>query len=229
MGPNSHLRLSERLREQIEENILTGLHAPGERLDEGELARAFGVSRTPIREALFQLSAAGVLVMRPRKGAIVADISGNRLCEMFDVMAELEAMCGRLAARWAAGADRRRIETAHLACEAAVCAKDTDEYYRLNVRFHQAIYEAAHNAFLAEQAGLLNRRLRPYRRLQLRVPDRMRTSFAEHGRIVRAIVSGDSLAASELLRGHVVVQGERFADLLASLAELRAGRKATTG
>src|SRR5574337_1007407 len=87
----------------------------------------------------------------------------------------------------------------------------------------QRIYEASHNGFLAEQATALHRRLRPYRRLQLRVRNRMQTSYSEHQGIVEAILAGDGEHAAEALRSHVAVQGERFADLVASLASLKAG------
>ncbi len=97
---------------------------------------------------------------------------------------------------------------------------DPDAYYRLNERFHRVIYTASHNGFLAEQAITLHRRLRIYRRLQLHVRNRMNSSFAEHTGIVEAILSGDGDLAAERLRAHVVVQGERFADLVASLSSL---------
>jgi DNA-binding GntR family transcriptional regulator len=148
---------------------------------------------------------------------------------MIDVMAELEAMCGRLAARRAGEVDQLRIRRAHDDCAVAIAANDPDAYYRLNEVFHEAVYWASHNAFLAEQSTALNRRLRPYRRLQLRVRNRMCASFEEHGRIVEAIVAGNEPAAAECLRSHVVVQGERFADLVASLAAFRSERKATAG
>lgn len=213
-------RLSEQLRERIEERIVTGVYPPGTRLDEVELAQGFGVSRTPIREALIQLSSEGFIEMRPRRGAIVARVEPSRLCEMFDVMAEMEAMCGRLAARRADDEDVARIRSAHEACQAAREANDPDLYYRLNETFHFAIYQASHNGFLDEQATALHRRLRPYRRLQLRVRNRMNTSFDEHGRIVRAITDGDGEAAADLLRAHVMVQGERFADLMSSMNDM---------
>ena len=92
-------RLSGRLRETIEERIATGVYRPGMPLDETELATEFKVSRTPIREAFMQLAFSGLIIMKPRRSAVVAEISPQRLCEMFEVMAELEAMCGRLAAR----------------------------------------------------------------------------------------------------------------------------------
>lgn len=219
-------RRSEQLREAIEERIATGVYAPGKHLDETELAGEFGVSRTPIREALIQLNSAGLIEMRPRRGAIVSEIAPQRLLEMFELMAELEAMCGRLAARRLSAAEEAALLAAHRACEAARDAGDPDAYFRLNEVFHHSIYAASHNGFLAEQAAQLHRRLRPYRRLQLRIRDRLKASFSEHDGIVRAIVAGDGEQAAELLRRHITVQGERFADLVASLGQLgREGRE----
>ena len=97
-----------RLRDRIEDRIATGIYAPGERLDETTLAEHFGVSRTPVREALQQLAAGGLVELRGRRGAIVSAPDPARLMEMFDVMAELEAMCGRLApAGWCLATKRR--------------------------------------------------------------------------------------------------------------------------
>ena len=217
----SSLRRSEELREVIEERIATGVYAPGIRLDESELAEEFGVSRTPVREALIQLASGGLIDMRPRRGAVVAQIDPQRLVEMFEVMAELEAMCGRLAARRISPDEETALKAAHAAGEGALNAGDPDQYYYLNETFHRIICEASHNGFLAEQAATLRRRLRPYRRLQLRVRDRMRTSFSEHDGIVAAILNGDGERAADLMRQHVTVQGERFADLIASLSQLR--------
>lgn len=211
---------SEALRDSIEEMIATGKLRPGEHLDETEMAAQFSVSRTPIREALIQLSSMGLVVIRPRRGAVVADIAPQRLVEMFEVMAELEAMCGRLAARRMSAEEHARLLAAHHACDDARNANDADEYYYKNEAFHQEIYAGSHNEFLAEQAHTLRRRLRPYRRLQLRVRDRLSTSYSEHEQIVNAIVAGDSDAAAERLRNHVMVQGQRFADLIASLKQL---------
>lgn len=216
------VRRSEQLGEEIEERIVTGVYPPGMRLDEQELAAAFGVSRTPIREALIQLASIGLVEIRPRRGATVPEMSADRLCEMFEVMAELESMCGRLAARRILPAELARLREAHQACEEARDAGKPDLYYQLNEVFHRRIYEASHNGFLAEQATALHRRLRPYRRLQLRVRNRMQSSFSEHAGIVEAIVAGNGDQAAELLRSHVVVQGERFTDLVATLRQMNA-------
>lgn len=212
-------RRAEELREVIEERIATGTYAPGSRLDETELAQEFGVSRTPVRETLIQLASAGLVELRPRRGAVVAQIDPQRLVEMFEVMAELEAMCARLAARRITDAEIEALQAAHLACEAARDNSDPDEYYRRNQDFHGAMYNASHNGFLAEQAMALHRRLSPYRRLQLRVRDRMRSSYSEHVGIVEAIVAGDGELAAQRVRDHVVVQGARFGDLIASLRQ----------
>ncbi len=217
---------AEKLREAIEEGIATGAFAPGMHLDETELAQRFGVSRTPLREALIQLSSMGIVVLRPRRGALVAEITPQRLLEMFEVMAELEAMCGRLAARRMAAADHALLMRAHKACEVACRAEDPDAYYHENEQFHYAIYAGSHSGFLIEQTTAMHRRLRPYRRLQLRVRNRLATSFSEHNGVVEALIAGDAEAASERLRQHILVQGERFTDLLASIASLRAKNNA---
>ena len=151
---------------------------------------------------------------------MVTSIGPTRLSEMFEVMAELEAMCGRLAARRMTDAERKALLTAHQACEEARANDDSDAYFYCNEQFHSAIYAGSHNTFLIEQAQALQRRLRPYRRLQLRVRNRMGVSFKEHLGVVQAIAAGDAEAAAQALRSHVVVQGERFADLLASLHAL---------
>jgi DNA-binding GntR family transcriptional regulator len=213
---------SQTLRESIEEMIAVGELKPGEHLDETELAGRFGVSRTPIREALLQLSSMGLVSIRPRRGAVVAEISPQGLLEMFDVMAELEAMCGRLAARRMLPEEQEQLRASHRACQAAHDANDADEYYSRNEGFHDIIYTGSHNTFLAEQARNLHRRLRPYRRLQLRVRGRLANSYSEHEGIVEAIEAGDSERTAELLRAHVAVQGQRFADLIASLPHLKA-------
>jgi DNA-binding GntR family transcriptional regulator len=215
-------KLSDQLREQIEEKIATGKLLPGQHLDETELANEFGASRTPIREALIQLASAGLVQIRPRRGAVVSTVSPHEIVEMFEVMAELEAMCARLAARRMSVAEHAQLLEAHQACSSAYEARDPDEYYYRNEVFHQTIFAGSHNQFLAEQARALSRRLRPYRRLQLRVRDRMKHSFGEHDAVVKAILDGDGPKAADLLRGHVAVQGQRFTDLIASMEAMKA-------
>jgi DNA-binding GntR family transcriptional regulator len=173
-----------------------------------------------VREALIQLAAEGLIEIRPRRGAVVTSIGPTRLLEMFEVMSELEAMCGRLAARRMTEDERAALAQALQDCNAARERQDSDAYFYCNEIFHAAIYAGSHNTFLNEQARTLQRRLRPYRRLQLRVRNRMDASFKEHQSIVSAILAGDADLAALSLREHVVVQGERFGDLLATLSAL---------
>jgi DNA-binding GntR family transcriptional regulator len=211
--------ISQRLRDEIENEVLTGQLMPGDRLDEVALANRFGVSRTPIREALLQLSAAGLIEVRPRRGAIVASVGTERLVEMFEVMAELEGLAGRLATRRHTDADTKAILEAHEACRRAAGSGDSDAYYYENERFHYAIYHASHSQFLFEQCSTLHRRLKAYRRLQLRVRNRVARSFAEHEQVVAALLAGDGERASAALRDHVAIQGERFSDFIASIGQ----------
>lgn len=201
----------------MENEIVTGRLAGGERLDETQIAARFGVSRTPVREALHQLASSGLVETRPRRGTVVATIGPERLVEMFEVMGELEALCARLACRRLTDDDARELDEAHALCTQAAAKGVADDYYYANQRFHHALYRAGHNRFLEEEALRLHNRLKPYRRLQLRVRGRIATSIAEHGRIVRAILDGDADAAAREARAHIVIQGERFGDLVASL------------
>ena len=222
LKPGANTR-SGHVRELIEESIATGHFPPGMRLDETMLAGRFSVSRTPLREALFQLASVGIIEMTPRRGSVVTEVTPHQLFEMFEVMGELEGMCGRLAARRMSHAEQERLVESLRACESARKAMNPDRYYYENQQFHHLIYAGSHNSFLQQQASALHRRLSPYRRLQLRVRDRMPRSFSEHEGIVSALISGQSEQAADLLRAHIIIQGQRFADLIASLAGLRDG------
>ncbi|CAH1654027.1 MAG: GntR family transcriptional regulator [Chelatococcus sp.] len=213
VAPNSR----NKLRNKIEEDIVNGVFLPGQRMDEVSVAERFGVSRTPVREALMQLASIGLVEIRPRRGAIVAQIGPERLVQMFEVMAEYESMAGRLAARRYTDADRVAISIRHAACADAVARDDSVTYYEENEAFHFAIYAASHNDFLIEQATALHRRLKPYRRRRQRFRKRMHVSFAEHEQIVDAIFAMDGERASGLLRSHIIMQGEQFNDFIASL------------
>lgn len=210
------MRRAQNLRDVLEDEIVMGRLRPGERLDEQSLATRFEVSRTPIREAFMQLASTGLVVLQPRRGAFVASLSFKDVIERFEVMAALEGMCGALAARRITDAKQQELETAHEECARNAAGGSPDAYYYANERFHLAIYEACQNSFLAEQARQLHTRLKPYRRLQLRARSRVATSLSEHQAIVDAIRAGDSEAAERLLRDHVLIQGERLADFIAS-------------
>jgi DNA-binding GntR family transcriptional regulator len=210
------MRRAEALRDQLEQDIVTGHFKPGERLDEQSLATRFGVSRTPIREALMQLASAGMVELQPRRGAFVANLGFKEIIERFETMAALEGMCGALAARRITDDQRSKLVEAHEACTAEAKNGASDSYYYANERFHQIIYEACHNTYLAEQARQLHTRLKPYRRLQLRARHRVSNSLAEHQKIVEAILAGDSAKAEQRLRAHILIQGQRLNDFISS-------------
>jgi len=208
-----------KLKDALEDDIISGRLRPGQRLDEVRLAERFGVSRTPIREALIQLSASGLVDIRPRRGAQVVLLGPRELVESFELMAEIEASCARLAAGRMGDAEAEAIAAAHDACRDAVTARDDAAYYPANARFHASIYAATGNRVLLAEALRLQRSLQPYRRLQLKVPRRLEASFAEHESILEALFARDGQEAAERVRAHVLVQGERFMTLLAALQD----------
>jgi len=212
------LRNADRIREELEQAIMAAEFAEGERLDEVTLAARFSVSRTPVREALHALAASGLVETLPRRGVFVRYPSFIKLVEMFDVMAELESMCGRLAARRITEEELERLEAAALACESAMERGDADEYYRENELFHHRLYHASGNSFLAEQASRLHKRLQRFRRLQLRVRGRLRQSMQEHRDVQKAVAAGDAEGAARGLRRHISIQGENLKDLMANFA-----------
>ncbi|MEM7641655.1 MAG: GntR family transcriptional regulator [Pseudomonadota bacterium] len=211
------IRRAEAIADQVEELILSGTFANGERLDEVGLADRFGVSRTPVREAIQRLSLSGLVDLRPRRGAFVRQPNAVDLLEMFEVMAEFEAICARLATGLATDEAIAELRDANEGCRAAVETNDADGYYRANERFHHLLYAQSGNRFLEGEALKLHRRLKPYRRLQLRLRGRMSQSLAEHEAVIEALERGDDVAAGQILRDHVAVQGEKFRRLMATL------------
>ena len=209
---------AERLREAIEQDIVTGVYAPGERLDETQLAARHAVSRTPIREALMQLAAMGVVRAVPHRGAYVNELTLTELLGMFEVMAELEGMCARLAARRATAEQLEELDRAQAACREACERGLADGYYYANERVHRLIYAASGNAYLESLANTLHTRLKPYRRLQLRVPGRLAQSSSEHDGVLAAIRARDPARAEELIKKHIVVQGDAFSDFLLAIS-----------
>lgn len=213
------LTAANSVADALEDLIVTGVFADGERISEAALAARFGTSRTPVREAVQRLAASGLLRREPRRGVFIQQPGPVELLEMFEVMAEMEAFCGRLAARRIAPAQLAELDAANEACRASVAREDADGYYRDNEGFHHIIYRESGNVFLAEEAARLHRRLRPYRRMQLHVRGRMAQSLSEHEEIVAALKAGDETRASDALRAHISVQGEKFYHLIRGLQD----------
>ncbi len=208
-----------RVRRALENAIVDGRYPPGSRLDLEALAQEFDCSRTPIREALQQLEASGLVQVLPKRGTYVSEWTAADLAERFEVMAEVEATCAKLAARRITDVEMAAFEGVHESCRQLAEAGETEAYYLRNSDFHHCIYRATHNAFLEQEAMRLHAMLQPYRRMQLQVRNRMARSFAEHDAVVTAIRTGDGEAAAEAMRAHVVIQGDRFHDLLAAMRQ----------
>jgi len=205
---------AERLRLALEKDIFLLRLQPGDKLAEAGLAQRFGTSRTPVREALRQLAASGLVEIRAHRGAEVSRLSIPQLLEMFEFMAMLEGICARFAAQRAIACEVSAIRAAHENCRSHAEAGDVDGFYEANTAFHEAIYQASHNSYCAQQTLFLRNRLAPYRRFQLRSNNRPRESFREHAEILEAIASGDGAHAENLTRAHIDVQGSNFAALV---------------
>lgn len=201
---------TESLRLQLADEIVSGALAPGQPLDEQELAQRFGVSRTPVREAIRQLSASGLVQVRPHRGAVVALPTPVQLDDMFEAMAELEALCAGLSARNMTALERRALEGIHDELRGLVREGDPLRYHECNEAFHTAIYDGTHNGYLAELTLMTRRRVAPFRRAQFRTTGRLGGSWQEHDLIVQAILRGDRHAAADAMRAHIDIVRAAF-------------------
>ncbi len=201
---------TETLRLQLADDIVAGVLAPGTPLDEQEMAARFGVSRTPVREAIRQLSSSGLVSVRPHRGAVVALPTPEQLNDMFEAMAELEALCAGLAARNMTAPERHALEALHEDLRVLVHKGDPSRYHEKNEAFHAAIYAGSHNGYLAELTLMTRARVAPFRRAQFRATGRLGGSYSEHDLIVRAILRGDQAGAGEAMRAHIGIVRDAF-------------------
>jgi len=204
---------ADRLAEAIVGSVLSGEFPPGLRLDEGMLAERYGVSRTPVREALRQLASTGLIDVRARRGATVATATSAQLETLFGAMAEIEATCARLAAMSMTPIERRRLAGLQDAMAAIVQGDERDAYAAANIEFHSQIYLGAHNEILSDFAASLRRRLAPFRRAQFRTEGRTARSHAEHAAVVRAILACDPAAAHATMVHHMSLVEDSFGRL----------------
>ena len=212
------IRASDKLIEQLRHEIFSGMLKPGDQLDETDLAARFGVSRTPIREAIRSMVNSGLLETRPRKGAIVRVLTANELHDMFEVAAELEGMACRLASGALLQSGKRSINAALDLCRAAVEAEDIPAYASANLTFHAAIHQASANAYLVDQLDQIQARINVYRLMPYEIVGRLENSLEEHYEISEAIFAKDGQRADTLMRNHMMLQGARLPSLLKAFA-----------
>lgn len=184
-------------------DIAAGVLQPGERLDEVKLTERFGVSRTPVREALSRLTAQSILVSGTRRGARVAEYSREQLAQMFEAMQEIEAACARIASQRLTLLNRAEIVAAQAACVAAAEAGDRVAYLKANETFHQAIYAATGNAFMAKMASDFRRRTGPFRAIRFKTKADLIASAQGHQELINGIFSEDSRVAADGMHAHM--------------------------
>lgn len=198
----------EQMVRAIADLIVTGAMQPGDRLDEISLANRFEVSRTPVREALSQLCAMGLVDRQPNKSAVVTNVTQKHLTSMFEAMAELEGICARLCAERMTVEERKLLEAEHLASAHLVHRGAEEEYEAHNTEFHSRLYYGAHSDHITELVTQTRARLAPFRRAQFRIAGRLAQSFAEHDKIVTAILRADGAAAGQAAYAHVSIVRE---------------------
>ena len=182
------------------EAIDQGEYRPGDRLVEADLADRFGVSRTPIREALQRLEAQAVLA-RDGRSLVVASLDHDQLGELYVVRAELEGLAARLAAQHAAPEEIRVLRDM-IARDRAIVA-DPDALARANKRFHHQLHLASHNRYLIQQLEMVRRSMALVATTSLAAAGRAARALDEHEAIVRAIEARDGATAESVIRAHI--------------------------
>lgn len=186
----------------ILEAIDSGTYRPGDRLVESDLADQFGMSRTPIREALQRLETQSLLA-RDGRSLIVASLDHNQMAELYAVRAELEGLAAKLAAKHASEEEKSVLQ--EMVDQDRLIIDDPNALSRANRRFHKQIHLASHNRFLVQQLDLLHRSMALMATTSLAVEGRGKDAMSEHQAIVDAIVDGDGDAAFDALREHISI------------------------
>ena len=194
-----HDELVERLRRRIVEGDL----APGEKISEKLLCIAYGVSRTPLREALKVLARDGLVVLTPHRGAHVSMLTVADLEEAFPVIGALEALAGELACERATDGEISKISLLHLKMMTAWKTRDRKKYFRLNQQIHEALAEAARNPVLDQMRGMLTERVARARYYANISTPRWDQAMKEHEEILAALKARDGMLLGRILKAHL--------------------------
>lgn len=195
--------LAETIRNALSDDILSGSMPVGTRLDEMLLATRFNVSRTPVREAIHQLAASGLVEHRHRCGTFVSKISIEMLPKIFEYVAEMEALCTRLAAINMTQEEREALLAIHLDSHKHVISGDINAYDKANIRLHTALFRGCHNRYVEEAVISARAKVAPYRKAQFNVLNRAKSSYAEHDEIIKAVIKGLPHEASDIMLFHI--------------------------
>ena len=197
--PTLHEELVERLRDLVVEDALK----PGEKVPEKDLCASFGVSRTPLREALKVLASEGLVTLTPNRGASVTAVTAEDLQEVFPVMGALEALSGELACEKISDAEIADIARSHREMIAHYKARRLPEYFAANEAIHSAILKAARNETLSAQHRMLSARVRRARYLANMTRERWDRAVAEHEEILAALQARDGGKLGMILKQHL--------------------------
>ncbi len=204
---------TDRVRAEIENRIVEGDLAPGVSLDEAELSELFSVSRTPVREALLQLSALGFIRIVPRSGTYVVQLSTDDLTAMFETLAYTEGVCARLVATRITAEQIQALSQLHAEGKKAVVSGDLDAFADYNKAFHEGFYNSCGNAYLVDQVLLIRKRVNPYRLRYADYAKRIAVSWNEHDAMLAAVIAGDADKAKELAINHIFSGGRSYSEL----------------
>lgn len=197
----SQLSRAEQAYQELLEAIRNGRLQPGARIVENELAQQLGISRTPVREAIRRLESEGLICSTPHKGMTVAQLDYQAVIELYQMREVLEGVAASLAAKHAAEPEIYNLREI-LAAETR--SQDPQSHARHNQRFHNALYHAAHNRYLLKSLNSLRDAMSLLGATTYRLEHRSESACAEHQRILDAIEQGDSLAAEQAAREHIV-------------------------
>jgi DNA-binding GntR family transcriptional regulator len=206
--PSSHILVPPALYEQVAERLRTRIYShelpQGGWIDEQALALEYGISRTPLREALKVLAAEGLVVLKPRRGCYVTELSEQDIDEVFPVMAMLEGRVAELATRRATGADFSRLAAIHDELEKHAAANNADRFFEANQRFHTGLQEIAGNRYLAQLIDDARKLIKLTRRDSLRLEGRLKQSLQEHREILEALRAKDAAGARQAMHDHLL-------------------------
>jgi len=197
------MKVSDRIRHDIEQQLLGGTLLPGDAVDEAELAARYKVSKTPVREAMLQLQAQGLLTNLPRGGMVVAKMDVQQLLSMWELLAELESICARYACERMSPEERETLRQLHEGSQPVAEAADSEGWQEVNLSFHELLYKGSRNPYLRQEILRMRTRTGAYRRHAFGAVGRIQTSYAHHNDIVHAILAGDAQAAAQAMFLHM--------------------------
>jgi DNA-binding GntR family transcriptional regulator len=195
--------LSEDVAERLREQIFAHQLPPGSWLDEQSLALEFGISRTPMREAIKVLAAEGLVTSKMNKGAYVTEVNKQDLDQIFTVLSLLEGQAAKETAIRATEEQLTSLDDLHHRLEKAAADRDLEQFFEINVKFHEMIQEIAGNRWMNGVIDDLRKVLKLQRRDSLSRGGRLLSSLVEHRAILQAILKRDSLAAEAAMRQHL--------------------------